>query len=142
MREQNYLTQEQHTEATSQATQDTSKLLSNVTMHVLAGMPEEPIFTAAYNEVIAEGQGSMWNAAQMYEIGRIAGIKAERERRNAQKKKREYIDLKRKELIEKYPEMKDSTEKASDKAIEMVGILQTLTDQERNLFITYFERKE
>lgn len=49
--------------------------------------------------------------------------------------------MRRIELIEKYPEMKDSIEKMSDTAIEMVGILETLTDQERNFFIKHFENK-
>lgn len=44
-------------------------------------------------------------------------------------------------LKQKYPELRDSIEKMSDTAIEMVGILETLTDEERNLFIKYFENK-
>jgi len=47
----------------------------------------------------------------------------------------------REALKQKYPEMKDSIEKMSDTAIEMVGILETLTAEERNIFIKYFERK-
>jgi len=142
MEETKYLTQEQYEEAKLQAAQEVPKILDNAMMHIFNGMPESVGFQAAYKSIIAKKDGEYWNMAAMYEFGRTAGIKAERERRNAKKKKREKIDLKRKELVEKYPEMKDSTEKASDKAIEMVEILETLTDQERDIFINYFERKE
>lgn len=142
MKQQDYLTEEQYEKAKLEAAQEVPKILKHTVTHTMNGLPESLGFKAAYDDIITDPGDNMWNMAQMYEFGRIAGIKAERERRNAQKTKIEHRAMKRRELIEKYPKMKDSLESMSDTAIEMVEILETLTDQERKIFIKYFERKE
>lgn len=133
MKQQDYLTEEQYEKAKLEAVQEVPKILKHTVAHTINGLPESLGFKAAYDDIMTDPGDNMWNMAQMYEFGRIAGIKVERERKRKVQR--------REELKLKYPEMAAATNGASDLAIEMVGILETLTSEERKIFIKYFENK-
>lgn len=101
----------------------------NLSLFFKSELEEEDYFKIRSMATLGETD-PLFLSLVMYQYGKTQG------------KSQERLERKRKHLMKKYPDMRESTKRASNKAIEIADKMKTLTQEERELLISFITKEK